>query len=106
MTKSARDQPVRTFERLLEELQETVRKLDEETLTLEEAVSAYEQSVAIANQCNQMLDEAELRIARIDDNAPGLREQETAYDVRGSRATMLFLGEDEDDLADLLELDE
>jgi exodeoxyribonuclease VII small subunit len=100
------DQPTRTFEALLEALQETVRQLDEEQLTLEEAVTAYERSVAIANECNRMLDEAELRVSQIDASSSALRESATRYQVESSRATLLFLDEDEDDLADLLDSDE
>jgi exodeoxyribonuclease VII small subunit len=99
-------QPVRVFEELLEELQETVRRLDEEQLTLEDAVSAYERSVAIANECNRMLDEAELRITQIDAASRELREQSSIYQIEPSRATLLFLGEDEDDLADFLDSEE
>lgn len=99
-------QPARVFEQLLDELQATVRSLDEEQLTLEEAVVAYERSVAIANECNQMLDDAELRVSRIDADSLELREQSNVYQVEASRATMLFLGDDEDDLTDLLDSDE
>jgi len=100
-------QPTHTFEQLLDELQETVRLLDEERLTLEEAVSAYERSVDIASECNRMLDAAELRVTHIDADSRELREQATLYHVDSSRATMLFLGDDDDeDLADLLESDE
>jgi exonuclease VII small subunit len=35
-------------------------------LTLSEAIEAYEQSVEIARACNQLLDNAELRIRTID----------------------------------------
>jgi exodeoxyribonuclease VII small subunit len=98
--------PARTFELLLEELQETVRSLDEEHMTLEETVKAYERSVAIATECGRMLDEAELRVSRIDADSRELREQSSAYHVEPSRATLLFLGEDEDDLSDLLDSEE
>lgn len=98
--------PVRVFETLLEELQATVRKLDEENLTLEEAVAAYERSVQIANECNRMLDDAELRVSQIDADSRELREQSSTYHVEPAHATLLFLGDDEDDLSDLLDSDE
>jgi len=92
------------FEELLIQLQESVTRLETDELTLEEAIAAYERSVEIANQCTQMLDDAELRITTIDAQSRSLREESTNYRVGNSRATALLLGDDDDDdLADLLD---
>ncbi len=93
------------FEELLIQLQETVTRLETDELTLEDAIAAYEQSVEIANQCTQMLDDAELRITTIDAQSRSLREESAVYCVGTSRATALLLGDDDDDddLADLLD---
>ncbi len=92
------------FEELLIQLQESVTRLETDELTLEEAIAAYERSVEIANQCTQMLDDAELRITTIDAQSRSLREESTIYRVGNSRATALLLGDDDDDdLADLLD---
>jgi exodeoxyribonuclease VII small subunit len=56
----------KSFEELLEMLQETVNQLDSNGLTLEQSVLAYERSVAIAAACENILNEAELRIERIN----------------------------------------
>lgn len=61
----------KSFEELLELLQETVAQLDGNGLTLEQSVVAYERSVAIAAACENILNEAELRIERIHANANG-----------------------------------
>jgi len=93
-----------TFEALLIQLQETVSRLESDELTLDEAISAYESSVEIANNCTRMLDEAELRITTIDAQSRSLREESAVYTITSSRATSLLLGEeDDDDLADLLD---
>jgi exodeoxyribonuclease VII small subunit len=94
-----------TFEALLVQLQETVTRLESDELTLEEAISAYEQSVEIAHQCTRMLDEAELRITTIDAQSRTLREESAVYNIGSTRAASLLLGDDEDDddLADLLD---
>jgi len=43
-------------------LEETVRKLEGGDLPLEEALALFEQSTALAEQCNLLLDRAELRV--------------------------------------------
>jgi exodeoxyribonuclease VII small subunit len=93
-----------TFEALLIQLQETVSRLESDELTLDEAISAYESSVEIANHCTRMLDEAELRITTIDAQSRTLREESAVYTINSSRAASLLLGDDDDDdLADLLD---
>jgi exodeoxyribonuclease VII small subunit len=92
-----------TFEELLVQLQETVSRLESDELTLEEAIAAYERSVEIANQCTSMLDNAELRITTIDAQSRSLREESAIYRVGASSAAALLLGDDDEDLADLLE---
>jgi len=93
----------RAFEERLTQLQETVQRLEAEHLTLEEAIAAYERTVELANECSQMLDEAELRITTIDAQSRSLREESSVYRFSSASAAALLLGEDEDDLADLLD---
>ncbi len=100
----AKTKPAQTFDDLLVQLQETVTRLETDELTLEEAIAAYERSVEIANQCTQMLDNAELRITTIDAQSRTLREESVVYNIGSSRAASLLLGDDDDDdLADLLD---
>lgn len=91
------------FEELLQQLQETVDRLETDELTLEEAIVAYERTVEIANQCTHMLDDAELRITTLDAQSHALREESAVYRVGSSRAASLLLGDDDEDLADLLD---
>lgn len=57
----------KSFEELLELLNESVQALESHELTLEEMLAAYERSVRIVATCNKMLDEAELRVRQIDE---------------------------------------
>lgn len=98
--------PARQFEALLRQLQATVTRLEEESLTLEEAVAAYEESVALASACGRMLDEAALRVSQIDARSRELREAASSYTTSSFEAARLLLGDDDDDLADLLDLEE
>ncbi len=60
----------KSFEELLEMLEETVNQLDGNSLTLEQSLATYERSVAIAAACEKLLNEAELRISQIDSRKP------------------------------------
>lgn len=51
-----------TFEEAFEELQETVRRLEEGNLPLEEALALYERGQQLAALCGTRLEEAELKI--------------------------------------------
>ena len=64
----------KTFEQLLQELDETVQKLEDSELSLDDAVATYEQSVELAAACAELLDKAELRIRQIDVRAASLRD--------------------------------
>jgi exodeoxyribonuclease VII small subunit len=55
-----------TFEEVLAALEETVGRLDEGRLPLEESLTCYEFGVLLARRCEKMLDEAELRISRLE----------------------------------------
>lgn len=58
-----------SFEQSLENLEQLVQQLESGELPLAEALSAYEQGVKLAKQCQQMLDKAELRIKKLQPNA-------------------------------------
>jgi exodeoxyribonuclease VII small subunit len=106
MTEHRAVPPDAPFETLLAQLRETVTRLDGHELTLDDAVAAYRECVEIANACTALLDDAELRVSQISVNASALREQSESYAVTGggSRiARRLLLGDDEDDLDDLLD---
>jgi exodeoxyribonuclease VII small subunit len=55
----------RTFEELYSELDETVRKLEAGDLALAESLALFEKSMQLAEQCNALLDRAELRVRQL-----------------------------------------
>jgi exodeoxyribonuclease VII small subunit len=55
-----------TFERAFAELEEIVQKLEKGDLTLKEAISLYERGQTLARHCQAQLDQAELRVTRLD----------------------------------------
>lgn len=54
-----------SFEQSFQRLQEVVQTLSEGNLTLEEALSSFEEGMALADRCVRMLDEAELRLQHV-----------------------------------------
>jgi exodeoxyribonuclease VII small subunit len=58
-------QPTPSFEDLYKQLEEKVSLLEQGGLSLDDSLSAYEEAVGLAQQCQAMLDGAELRITRL-----------------------------------------
>ncbi|HUG17231.1 MAG TPA: exodeoxyribonuclease VII small subunit [Thermomicrobiales bacterium] len=95
--------PVEQFESMMEQLQAQVALLELETLSLSEAIDAYERSVELANGCHRLLDEAELRIQKIDASSRAVQEAGASYRFADIDAARLLLGDDEADLLDLID---
>jgi exodeoxyribonuclease VII small subunit len=51
-----------TFEQAYRELEQTVQKLEAGNLPLAEALALYQRGMALAQQCGQQLDSAELSV--------------------------------------------
>jgi exodeoxyribonuclease VII small subunit len=56
-----------TFEDALTALEQVARRLEAGNLSLADSVRCYEIGNRLANRCGAMLDEAELRISRLDE---------------------------------------
>jgi exodeoxyribonuclease VII small subunit len=54
-----------TFEDVYKQLEESVRRLEEGGLTLDESIALYEQGMTLAEQCRGLLDRAELRVVEL-----------------------------------------
>ena len=63
-----------TFEESFDELDETVRKLESGELALEESISLYERGMALAEQLEKQLAQAELRVRKLQPNPMELAE--------------------------------
>ena len=64
------------FEEAFLKLGEIVQSLEKGGLVLTEATNIYEQGMALANYCNQLLDETKLRITEITQNNSPFRSVE------------------------------
>ena len=62
MKAAEKDSKEVTFKKAMERLETSVEKLDEGTLTLEEALAAFEEGVRWSKECHRFLEKAEERI--------------------------------------------
>lgn len=51
-----------SFEERFRELEETVRKLEQGDLDLETSLALFERGIQLARRCEEMLDQAELKV--------------------------------------------
>jgi exodeoxyribonuclease VII small subunit len=55
------------FEKALSRLEAIVEKLDDESISLEQSIELYEEGIELSKQCTQTLEEAELRIEKVNE---------------------------------------
>ena len=67
------------FEPLHRRLEETVARLEEGGLTLEESLALYEEGMKLAQRCQEMLQQAELKITKLQEDFGALREEPEPY---------------------------
>lgn len=60
-----------TFEDALSKLENLVRELEAGKIKLDDAVSSYEQAVALKNFCEKKLNDAKLKIEKIELDTSG-----------------------------------
>lgn len=60
-----------SFETLYQELEEAVRRLEAGEMSLEESLTLFERAAQLAEQCNTLLDQAELRVQRLVERPDG-----------------------------------
>ncbi len=58
------------FEALYRRLEETVTRLEEGGLTLEESLALYEEGMKLAQRCQEQLQQAELKITKLQEDFP------------------------------------
>jgi exodeoxyribonuclease VII small subunit len=60
-------QQTESFEAVYKRLEETVRRLEEGGLTLDESIALYEEGMTLAKTCQSLLDQAELKITTLQE---------------------------------------
>ncbi len=70
------DKTTPSFEDLYHQLEDAVRRLETGDLPLAESLTLFERSTTLAEQCNKLLDEAELRVRQLTTRPDGGRDTE------------------------------
>jgi exodeoxyribonuclease VII small subunit len=72
------------FEALYKRLEDTVSRLEQGNLSLEESLSLYEEGTELAKKCQALLQDAELRVTRLQtqfsESTSLLREDAPEYE--------------------------
>ena len=74
--------PVAHFEQSLEELEQLVEKMEAGVLSLDQSLTAYERGVGLYRQCQQALEQAELRVRLVTD--PAQPEKSEPFESSGN----------------------
>jgi exodeoxyribonuclease VII small subunit len=56
-----------SFEEALKELESIVTKLEDDEITLEDSVKLYEKGLQLSKFCNEVLEQAELKIEQVNE---------------------------------------
>ena len=75
MSKNVKEKDGRSFEESLKRLEEIVDTLEAGDTALEESIKLYEEGMTIAKSCMTQLNEAKLRLKKIQKNFGGTIEE-------------------------------
>jgi exodeoxyribonuclease VII small subunit len=97
----AKEAKPEAFEKLYARLEETVAKLEAGGLPLEQAIALYEEGMTLARQCQERLDESELKITRLRESFAPLPERGNGRQVNDEVTNYEYVpGEDDEPLED------
>jgi exodeoxyribonuclease VII small subunit len=65
----------KSFEELIEKLEEITNKLEKEQLSLDESVKIFEEGMQISKECNSKLEDAEKKITILINNNDEIKEE-------------------------------
>jgi exodeoxyribonuclease VII small subunit len=60
------EQVARSFEEIYHELEDVVRRLEAGDLSLADSLALFEKAAVLAEECNSLLDQAELRVRQLE----------------------------------------
>ena len=74
------NQPNQTFESSMERLEQIVRAMERGDVVLEESLKLFQEGTQLVADCNKLLDDAQLKIAKIVPGADGAPVEEAFAD--------------------------
>jgi len=67
------------FETLYQRLEETLARLEGGGLTLDRSLALYEEGMKLARRCQELLQQAEVKITKLQEEFSALREEAEPY---------------------------
>jgi exodeoxyribonuclease VII small subunit len=74
------------FETLYKRLEETVSRLEEGGLTLDQSIELYEEGMKLAKRCQELLRDADLKVTKLQEEFASLREAAEVYETGDDEA--------------------
>jgi len=96
----AKEAKAETFEQIYAKLEESVGKLEQGGLTLEQSIALYEEGMTLARRCQEMLDAAELKITKLKESFAPVPERLNGRTVGEEMAEYEYVPEDDAEPAD------
>jgi exodeoxyribonuclease VII small subunit len=87
-----------SFEQAFTRLAAAVERLQAGNLSLEQAIAEFEAGQSLAERCNQLLDEAELKVSQVAVSTNMISETTATYSLDLFTMRSTPTGDDEDDL--------
>jgi len=75
------------FETLYRRLEETVARLEEGGLTLDQSLALHAEGMKLARRCQELLQQAELKITKLQEEFSALREEAEPYSAEEEAET-------------------
>lgn len=96
----AKDKQNETFENLYARLEESVAKLEVGGLPLEQSIALYEEGMTLARQCQERLDEAELKITKLRETFAPLPPRAASSAVLNDAADVEYVADEDEPVMD------
>lgn len=80
MTKKTPTKKIPNFEKALSDLETLVEDMEQENLSLEDSLKRFEKGIALSTECQQALQNAELKIKELVEKNGKLLEQDINLD--------------------------
>jgi exodeoxyribonuclease VII small subunit len=93
----AKDTKPEAFEKLYARLEETVAKLEAGGLPLEQSIALYEEGMTLARQCQERLDESELKITKLRESFAPLPDRGNGRQMNDEAAEYEYVGDESEE---------
>lgn len=70
------EQPPKTFEEAMKELEAIVQKLEQGSISLDESIEMFQKGISLSRYCNNLLDDMEKKVVKLVEVQGEMQEKE------------------------------